>query len=123
MRHSKAKEQILDLMWEKNEPISVDRIHKELGSFALGSVHRLVREMEVQGLVRVHHTTTPEGKGAKTRHFEPTLSSSEYLVRNFSNSVNLLKPSIEDLAVSFVQEFKQNDKFIKNLEKLINENK
>lgn len=121
LKLSNAEEELMELFWKEEKPLTSVEI-LELSSEKTWSgkyLHKMLKSLEKQGLIGVCGTLQYGSQYA--RQFKTLMTSEEYAAKTIV-SKGFFSNDIAKIAVALVKETnnnKEDDKLIKDLEKMI----
>ena len=110
MKFTKKEQEVLDVFWKMEKPLSVKDITENNPSLNKSTVAVLVRKLNEKGYLKVDSIQ----KVAKTyaQYFVPTISKEEFLTKDFT------KATFKNLITNFIKK-ENNPNELKELSKLI----
>lgn len=119
---TKSEEQIVELMWSFNEPLtSAEIIRNSVNKTWKDSyVHLLINSLMEKGMIEVAGFKKATKNYART--FKPTMSREEYLVLSLTKSKNFNKAQMPGIFKAFVNET-DNLELLNELEAVIRKRK
>ena len=110
MKFTKKEQEVLDVFWEMEKPLSVKDITENNPSLNKSTVAILVRKLHEKGYLKVDSIQ----KVAKTyaQYYVPTVSKEEFLTKDFT------KATFKNLITNFIKKENNPDE-LKELSKLI----
>ncbi|NME50697.1 BlaI/MecI/CopY family transcriptional regulator [Enterococcus cecorum] len=113
MKFTKKEQEVLDVFWEMEKPLSVKDITENNPSLNKSTVAILVRKLHEKGYLKVDSIQ----KVAKTyaQYYVPTVSKEEFLTKDFT------KATFKNLITNFIKKEKNHNELNELMELIQNQ--
>lgn len=119
---TKSEEEILDLLWTENKPMtSSDIVNLSVNrTWKKSYIHLLINSMLKKEVIKIDGFVKTTKNYART--FVPVLTREEYIIKQFTESADFNKGSKTDLFAALIDET-DDPKIIDELEKILQRKK